>query len=110
MGYVCGWAFPQGTVRVRATTPGRRGLSNPNPPRKLATDPSRVMPCGLGWSYNSRSSTTHSGGLISGHAAARLEETVMIANHASTRLYGWRTNEVSLDEVERILNSAGDGR
>ena len=35
-----------------------------------------------------------------------LEKAAMIANHASTRttqLYGRRSDEVSLDEVERIL-------
>jgi hypothetical protein len=37
-----------------------------------------------------------------------LENAVMIANHASTRttqLYDRRSDEVSLDEVERILTS-----
>jgi len=35
-----------------------------------------------------------------------LEKAAMIANHASTRttqLYDWRSDEVSLDEIERIL-------
>jgi len=35
--------------------------------------------------------------------AARLKRPAAMANHASTRLYDRRRDEVTLDEVERIV-------